>query len=337
MKSPTMKLRAAALLAVLGPGRLFGLRSQQFLSLGTAGTGGIYYPLGGAIAARLSVMDTLRQYTAEVSGGSVENVNRLRERQIDLAFATGNTVFEAATGGLDYDEAVADLRILAPLYPNMTHIVVSRGTTATSLAELAGGTVSVGAAGSGTEQMSRPDPRGLRTDLRRRDGALPELQRVGHRAQGRRAGRRDHLGGVSGRGRAGGDHHRGRAPAPDGRGTDRLPARALSVLRPRRNPGGELSRNGRGRPHGGDHELGGRHGGHPRRRGRERGAAALGRPGRAGPGPRNGRADRHARAARCAGSRCTASRRRGWTAIWEAGTGGEPASCLPAGALFAAG
>ena len=37
----------------------------------------------------------------------------------------------------------------------MTHIVVSRGTTAESLADLAGGTVSVGAPGSGTEQMSR--------------------------------------------------------------------------------------------------------------------------------------------------------------------------------------
>ena len=148
------KLQATALLA-LSTAACSGSGPQEFLSLGTAGTGGIYYPLGGAIAARLSVMDTLRQYTAEVSGGSVENVNRLRERQIDLAFATGNTVYEAATGGQDYEQAVADLRILAPLYPNMTHIVVSRGTTATSLADLAGGTVSVGAAGSGTEQMSR--------------------------------------------------------------------------------------------------------------------------------------------------------------------------------------
>ena len=130
-------------------------RPQEFLSLGTAGTGGIYYPLGGAMAARLSVMDSLRQYTAEVSGGSVENVNRLRGRQTDLAFATGNTIHEAATGGQDYEQAVADLRILAPLYPNMTHIVVARGSTAGSLADLAGGTVSVGPPGSGTEQMSR--------------------------------------------------------------------------------------------------------------------------------------------------------------------------------------
>ena len=128
---------------------------RQFLSLGTASTGGIYYPLGGAMAARLSVSDPARQYTAEVSGGSVENVNRLRGRQTDLAFATGNTVYEAFSGGQDYPEAVADLRILAPLYPNMTHIVVRRGSTATSLADLAGGIVSVGPPGSGTEQMSR--------------------------------------------------------------------------------------------------------------------------------------------------------------------------------------
>ena len=142
-------------LAITGSATCSDSGPREFLSLGTAGTGGIYYPLGGAMAARLSVMDSVRQYTAEVSGGSVENVNRLRERQTDLAFATGNTIYEAATGGQDYEQAVADLRILAPLYPNMTHIVVARGSTANSLADLAGGTVSVGPPGSGTEQMSR--------------------------------------------------------------------------------------------------------------------------------------------------------------------------------------
>ena len=144
-----------SVVAIAGSATCSDSGPQEFLSLGTAGTGGIYYPLGGAIAARLSVMDSVRQYTAEVSGGSVENVNRLRERQTDLAFATGNTIYEAATGGQDYEQAVADLRILAPLYPNMTHVVVARGSTAGSLADLAGGTVSVGPPGSGTEQMSR--------------------------------------------------------------------------------------------------------------------------------------------------------------------------------------
>ncbi len=147
-------LHACAALAI-GTAACSDGASREFLSLGTAGTGGIYYPLGGAMAARMSVNDSLRQYTAEVSGGSVENVNRLRERQTDLAFATGNTVYEASTGGQDYAEAVSQLRILAPLYPNMTHVVVSRSSTATSVADLRGGLVSVGPPGSGTEQMSR--------------------------------------------------------------------------------------------------------------------------------------------------------------------------------------
>ena len=111
---------------------------RAFLSLGTAGTGGIYYPIGGALASRLSLADSLRRYTAEVTGGSVENVNRLREGQIDMGFALAVTAYEAA-----------------PLYPNVVHVLVPRGSSANSLAELAGARISVGAAGSGTEQMAR--------------------------------------------------------------------------------------------------------------------------------------------------------------------------------------
>jgi len=132
-----------------------GGSSRQFLSLGTAGTGGSYYPLGGAMASLLSVGDSARQYTAEVTGGSVENVNRLRENQIDLGFALGVSAFEAFHGGEDYNEAFGDLRIVAPLYANVLHVLVPRGSNATSLAELVGARISVGAAGSGTEQVAR--------------------------------------------------------------------------------------------------------------------------------------------------------------------------------------
>ncbi len=141
--------------ASLGCGGEGGAPRQEFLSLGTAGTGGIYYPLGGAFASLLSVGDTLRQYTAEVTGGSVENVNRLREGQIDLGFALAVSIHEAYHGGEDYGEPFVSLRVVAPLYPNMVHILVPRGSTATSLGDLAGGRISVGSAGSGTEEVSR--------------------------------------------------------------------------------------------------------------------------------------------------------------------------------------
>jgi hypothetical protein len=128
---------------------------DRFLSLGTAGTGGVYYVLGGALASRLSLKDGVRQYTAEVTGGSVENVNRVREGQIDLAFALSNTAFDAYHGSDDYPQPVTGLRVLAPLYPNVTHVLVRGNSTIQSLTDLGGARVSVGAAGSGTEQHSR--------------------------------------------------------------------------------------------------------------------------------------------------------------------------------------
>ncbi|MBI4543667.1 MAG: TAXI family TRAP transporter solute-binding subunit, partial [Gemmatimonadetes bacterium] len=124
----------------------------RFLSIGTGGTGGIYYPLGGALASLLSKADSGRRYTAEVTGGSVENVNRVLRGEMDLGFAIGTTVHEAYHG---VDPAARRLRIAAPLYPNPTHVLVRAGSGIQSLAELRGRRVSLGAAGSGTEQLAR--------------------------------------------------------------------------------------------------------------------------------------------------------------------------------------
>ena len=150
-------LAALASLVVLGGCEAGGGGgATRFLSVGTGGTGGVYYPLGGALTNRLSARDSSRQYTAEVTGGSVENVNRVRNGQIDLAFALGGTAYEAFHGGgPDYPDPVPGLRIVAPLYPNPTHILVRGSSDIESLADLRGTRVSVGAAGSGTEPISR--------------------------------------------------------------------------------------------------------------------------------------------------------------------------------------
>ena len=132
-----------------------GEGSVEFLSLGTAGTGGVYYPLGGAIASRLSVADSTRQYTAEVSGGSVENVNRLATGQMDLGIVMSLTAYQAQTGTGDFEQAIPGLRAVAPLYPNLTHIMVPAASPARTVADFVGLRVSVGTAGSGTEQLSR--------------------------------------------------------------------------------------------------------------------------------------------------------------------------------------
>lgn len=129
--------------------------ARRFFSIGTAGTGGVYYPLGGAIAARLSLADPDRRYTAEVTGGSVENVNRVAKGEMDLGFSMASTVYEAFHGGANYPRRLTNLRIVAPLYPNVTHVLVRRGVRVGSVADFKGLRVSVGAPGSGTEELSR--------------------------------------------------------------------------------------------------------------------------------------------------------------------------------------
>ena len=127
---------------------------RAFMSIGTGGTGGVYYPLGGALASRMTLADSGRQYTAEVSGGSVENVNRVLAGQVDLGFALSVTVYEAYHGAGE-GERGRRLRVVAPMYANLIHVLVRDGAQIGSLAGLRGKRVSVGSAGSGTEQTSR--------------------------------------------------------------------------------------------------------------------------------------------------------------------------------------
>ncbi|MDH5804304.1 MAG: TAXI family TRAP transporter solute-binding subunit [Gemmatimonadota bacterium] len=133
-----------------------GGERSEFLSIGTGGTGGIYYPLGGALANFLSLADSNRRYTAEVTGGSVENVNRIATHDIDIGFAMGNTVALAYHGDSVSGQAPnPNLRILAPLYPNMVHVLVGERNQIASLRDAAGRRISVGSPGSGTEQAAR--------------------------------------------------------------------------------------------------------------------------------------------------------------------------------------
>lgn len=132
-----------------------GEGGPTFLSIGTGGTGGIYYPLGGALASRLSLKGEGRRVTAEVTGGSVENVNRLRTGQLDLGFALSVTAWEAQRGEGDFGDAFEDLRIVAPLYANLTHVLVREDAGIETVEDLRGRRVSVGSPGSGTEQVAR--------------------------------------------------------------------------------------------------------------------------------------------------------------------------------------
>lgn len=127
--------------------------ARRFASIGTGGTGGIYYPLGGALARMLGEALPEVTFTAEVTGGSVENLNRVAAGQIDMGMAIGTTLARALES--EESDRYRDVRVIAPLYPNTTHVLIRPGAGIASLSDLRGRRVSIGAAGSGTEQLAR--------------------------------------------------------------------------------------------------------------------------------------------------------------------------------------
>jgi TRAP transporter TAXI family solute receptor len=121
------------------------------LSIATGGTGGVYYPLGGGLAALMSKYLPGVEATAEVTTASVDNMKLLHANKIAIAFTLPDTAWEAYQGQLKgLNEKVA-VRSLAALYSNFMHIVALDGTGIKSVADLKGKRVSTGAPGSGTE------------------------------------------------------------------------------------------------------------------------------------------------------------------------------------------
>ncbi len=131
--------------------------AQTSLSIATGGTGGVYFPTGGAYAELINKY--LDGYTAvaEVTGASVENVGLISRGDSDIALALADTVYQAFTGTGRFDgqegrpSKLANLRALGSAYPNAIHLVTLKNSGITSLQDLKDKRVSVGASGSGTE------------------------------------------------------------------------------------------------------------------------------------------------------------------------------------------
>ncbi len=121
------------------------------LSIATGGTGGVYFPLGGGLASLISKTIPGVSATAEVTPASVDNMRLISAKRADLALTLADTAFDAFKGQEAFRGAPIPIRTLAPLYNNFNHLVTVDGTGITTIADLKGKRVSVGAPGSGTE------------------------------------------------------------------------------------------------------------------------------------------------------------------------------------------
>ncbi|HRQ57525.1 MAG TPA: TAXI family TRAP transporter solute-binding subunit [Azoarcus taiwanensis] len=142
------KFLAASALALAVP--LAG--AQQQLSIATGGTGGVYYPIGGGLAELINRHIDGYSAVAEVTGASVENMGLIARGDSDLAIALADSVYQAYTGtGRFEGRQVSATRAIGSIYPNAVQIVTLAGSGISSLQDLKGKSVSVGAPGSGTE------------------------------------------------------------------------------------------------------------------------------------------------------------------------------------------
>lgn len=141
-------LIAAALTLACSEGR------RRDISIGTGGTGGVYYPYGGGLAEIWSKSVPGVRVVAEVTGASVENVRLAHRGETVIGEVMGDVAYHAYRGEGLFEGKPLNILGLAVMYPNTLQVVAREGSGISSLAQLKGRTVSIGSPGSGTAYMT---------------------------------------------------------------------------------------------------------------------------------------------------------------------------------------
>ena len=129
-------------------------QQKMEISIATGGTGGVYYPMGGGLANILSRTVPGMAATAEVTGGSVDNLKLIGTGKPYIAFSMTDAALDAYKGEDKFKAAKVDVRTLLILYPNRMHVVSIEGTGINTISDLKGKHVSTGSPGSATEVMA---------------------------------------------------------------------------------------------------------------------------------------------------------------------------------------
>jgi len=129
------------------------LAAPTFINVLTGGTSGVYYPIGVALSQLYGSGIDGAKTSVQATKASVENLNLLEAGRGELAFALGDSVTDAWNGVEEagFKAPLKKLRAIAGTYPNYIQIVASKESGITTLADLKGKRISVGAPKSGTE------------------------------------------------------------------------------------------------------------------------------------------------------------------------------------------
>lgn len=125
------------------------------LVIGTGNAGGVFFPYGGGIARIVSAKLANTEMTAELTGGSVDNLKLLAKKQADLAMSTVDSAYEATQGlGVYKDLGKIPACAVTVLYQSYVHVVVSDAAGIKTIGDMKGKRVSLGSPGSSTEALA---------------------------------------------------------------------------------------------------------------------------------------------------------------------------------------
>ena len=138
-------------IAAIAAGSLPAAAQEKLtLSIATGGTGGVYYPLGGGFGNILGKELPGVTATAQVTGGSVANLQLVAAGKADLCFSQVDAAWDAINGQ-DKFTSKLPIRALVVMYPNHMHVVTVEGTGINKVEDMKGKRVSTGSPGSATE------------------------------------------------------------------------------------------------------------------------------------------------------------------------------------------
>jgi uncharacterized protein len=144
------KLWVVAVAALAGMSAAEAQQSKQ-LSIATGGTGGVYYPLGGGFGNILGKELPGVTATAQVTGGSVANLQLIGSGKADLCFTQVDAAWDAINGTDKFTSGKLPIRALAVMYANHMHVVTVEGSGINKVEDMKGKRISAGSPGSATE------------------------------------------------------------------------------------------------------------------------------------------------------------------------------------------
>jgi hypothetical protein len=127
---------------------------QQFVSIGTGGITGVYYPTGGAICRLVNKDRKTHGFrcSVESTGGSVYNVNTIRSGELEFGVAQSDVQFNSYNGVADFKDLGADkdLRSVFAVHPEPVTILARKDSGIKDIADIKGKRLNIGNPGSGT-------------------------------------------------------------------------------------------------------------------------------------------------------------------------------------------